>query len=91
MQAAPGKSTYCASRYANELEIRSCSSACHEKPASTPFDVAFAAHLGDSLFEHVLIEFKTDFADVAVLLFTEKIAAAANVEIVAGQCETGTQ
>jgi hypothetical protein len=45
----------------------------------------------DGLFEHGLIEFDADFADVAGLLFAEQIAAAAHVEIVAGEREAGAE
>src|SRR5262249_6164254 len=40
------------------------------------------------LFQHRLVKFEADFANVTRLLFTQQIPAPAHVEIVAGQCET---
>ena len=43
------------------------------------------------LFQHRLVEFVADFLDVAGLFFAQKIAGAADVEVVAGQLESGAE
>ena len=50
-----------------------------------------AARRRDRLFQHVLIELDTDLADMAGLLVAEKIAGAADIEIVARQLEAGAE
>jgi hypothetical protein len=53
--------------------------------------LVLAAHLGNGLFEHVLVELETDLLDVAGLFLAEQVARAANVEIVAGELEAGAE
>ena len=46
---------------------------------------------GHRLFEHLLIEFVTDFLDMAGLLVAQQVAGAADVEVVAGELEPGAE
>ncbi len=46
---------------------------------------AFGADGGDGVFQHLLVEFDADFADVAGLLVAQQVAGAAHVEVVARQ------
>ncbi len=62
---------------------------CGDQPVS--ITGVLAADLGDSLFQHVLVEFEADFLDAAGLLLAEKVAGAADVEIVACQLEAGAE
>ena len=45
------------------------------------------AQFGHRFLQHLLVEFETDFLDVARLFLAEKIAAAAQIEIMAGKLE----
>jgi hypothetical protein len=47
--------------------------------------------LVDRIFQHLLVELDADLADMAGLLFAEQVAAAADVEVVAGKLEAGPQ
>jgi hypothetical protein len=51
------------------------------------------ARLGgeDRVFQHGLVQLEADLADMARLFVTKQVARAANVEVVAGQLETGAQ
>ena len=57
------------------------------------FHLGLAAFLqfGDRLFQHLLVKLVTDLADMAGLFVAQNIAGAANIEIVAGQLETGAE
>ena len=47
--------------------------------------------LGDLLFQHLLIKLIADFAHLAGLFFAQQIARPPDVEVLAGQRETGPQ
>ena len=49
------------------------------------------AELGHGLLDHLLVELVAHFLDVARLLVAQQVAGTAQVEIVAGQREAGTQ
>ena len=49
------------------------------------------AHLRHGFFQHLLIKLDADFAHMAGLLFAQKIARAADVEVVAGDREARAQ
>ena len=49
------------------------------------------AHLDHGFFQHGLVEFVAHFLDVAGLLFAQKIAGAADIEVVTGQGKACTQ
>ena len=46
------------------------------------FDTIVSGSGGDGFFQHVLVKFRADFADMARLFVADEIARAANVEIV---------
>ena len=66
---------------------------CGDQPRSrlTGSAAALGAQLGDRVLQHLLVELDADLADVAGLLLAQQIAAAADVEVVAGELEAGAQ
>ena len=54
-------------------------------------DLVLTAHLGNGLFEHVLVELETDFLDMTRLLLAEQVARPADVEIMARELEARAQ
>ena len=52
-------------------------------------DAGFQTH--HRLFQHLLVKLEADFLDVAGLLVAEKIAGAADIEIVRGELEAGAE
>ena len=49
------------------------------------------AQLGDGVLQHLLVELDADLLDMAALLVAQQVAAAPDVEVVAGQLEAGAQ
>ena len=44
---------------------------------------------GHGFFQHLLVQFKPDFPDMARLLLAEYVARPANIKIMAGQFKSG--
>src|SRR5690606_3254398 len=61
------------------------------RPAAIRHRLALLAQFGDGVLQHLLIELDAHLADVARLFVAQQIAAAALVQIVAGQLEARAQ